>query len=417
VDLAAFDRRLTPGAAAPIGVAVSGGGDSLAALLATQAWAERHDRRVIVLHVDHGLQPDSGAWAARVQTLAAGLGLECRVMPWLDPKPASGLPAAARQARHTLIADAARDVGARVVVFGHTADDVDEGEHMRAEGVTLGHLGEWRPSPVWPAGRGLFLLRPLLGVRRAALRGWLTSLGQTWIEDPANENLASPRIRARRDLASGAPPSADTPIATEDDPTLARLARSAQISEAGSILIYRDLLTAAAEPVARRLLAAAMTCVGGGGQPPRRDRVTALLERLAAPGPVSATLAGAKLFADRQIIFSREAGAYRRGGEPRLRLERANSGVWDGRFALVNAAGAACDVVPLAGRATTLPPFQRIKLKAWPREVRASLPIVIDETGATTCPILAASGAVVAKSLIADRFLAFCGAISKESEI
>src|SRR5262249_20884789 len=122
---------------------------------------------------------------------------------WEGAKPATGLPTAARGARHALLADAARTAGARVILMGHTRDDVLEAAVMRREGVRLGGLAEWSPSPVLPEGRGGFLFRPLLGVRRAALREILAQDGWTWIEDPANQDLRHPRARARALMAAG----------------------------------------------------------------------------------------------------------------------------------------------------------------------------------------------------------------------
>src|SRR5207253_211413 len=61
-DLAPFARLNGP-PGAPVALAVSGGGDSLALLLMAADWAARAGRRLIVLTVDHRLQPQSGRWA------------------------------------------------------------------------------------------------------------------------------------------------------------------------------------------------------------------------------------------------------------------------------------------------------------------------------------------------------------------
>ncbi|MFX8820989.1 ATP-binding protein, partial [Acinetobacter baumannii] len=69
--------------------------------------------------------------------------------------------------------------------MAHTADDVAESAMMRAgDAPGLGHLREWSPSPAWPEGRGVFLLRPLLEVRREALRAWLRDHAIAWFDDP-----------------------------------------------------------------------------------------------------------------------------------------------------------------------------------------------------------------------------------------
>src|SRR5690349_2702698 len=123
---AAFERRLRPDQSAPIAVAFSGGGDSLAALLATKAWADRHARRLLVLTVDHRLRPESADWTLFAGEIANRLGADFRPLSWDEAKPLTGIPAAARAARHRLLADAAREAGAQVVVLGHTADDILE---------------------------------------------------------------------------------------------------------------------------------------------------------------------------------------------------------------------------------------------------------------------------------------------------
>ena len=59
-----LDRRLAAGSTAPIAVALSGGGDSRALALMAADWAQVHGRRLAILTVDHGLNPDSAAWSA-----------------------------------------------------------------------------------------------------------------------------------------------------------------------------------------------------------------------------------------------------------------------------------------------------------------------------------------------------------------
>jgi tRNA(Ile)-lysidine synthase len=76
---------------------------------------------VVSLTVDHQLQPASAAWTADAVAKARALGAEARALAWTGDKPATGLSAAARAARHALLADAARAAGARVLLLGHTA--------------------------------------------------------------------------------------------------------------------------------------------------------------------------------------------------------------------------------------------------------------------------------------------------------
>jgi tRNA(Ile)-lysidine synthase len=414
--LGGLDRRLDPRSAAPIAVAFSGGGDSLAALLVAKLWGDQYGRRLIALHVDHRLQAASGDWSRACPGVCDQLGLGFRRLPWLGDKPDRGLPAAARRARHDLLAAAASEVGARVIIFGHTADDEQEAELMRAEGASLGPMAEWRPSPAWPTGRGLFVLRPLLGVRRAALRAWLSGQGLSWIDDPANDDPRWPRARARARLAQLAPLQ-DGPIDTPDDPALATLARAARFGLGGDITIDRSALTSAPPATRRRFLSAALTCAGGGERPPRGDRLAALADRVASREPVIATLNGAKLVSGDLCQISRETGAYRRHGAPVVVLEPGQAAVWDGRFEVVNRSDLPITIRHLAGQAATLPPDQRAKLRKLPSEVRGGLPAASPSRGPTTCPMLNDHIGLTAKSLVADRLLGVCGVFSKESAL
>jgi tRNA(Ile)-lysidine synthase len=405
----ALDRRLDPTLTTPVAVAFSGGGDSLAALLLTKAWADRCGRRVLALTVDHRLQPDSASWVRFAAETALRIGADFRALSWDIAKPAHGLPAAARAARHRLIAEAARQAGARVVVFGHTADDILEGELMRAEGARLGALREWSPSPVWPEGRDVFLLRPLLDLRRAVIREALSEAGERWIDDPANEDPRSARARARLRLRG----SGGVVFPRGENHDLAALARSATIGPPGFLRMDRRGLRAAPAPAARRVLAAGVLCAGGGERPPRGDRLERLLERVLGPAPFQATLAGAKIVADDALLIVRDAGEARRGGLAPIRLAAGVPDVWDGRFELT-AHSDSFVVRALAGAAAGLDQAQRDGLRAVPAPARPALPLVTGGEAPSFCPILVAKATVGARSLIAARFLAACGAISKE---
>src|SRR5205823_5245039 len=133
---------------APLAVAFSGGGDSLALLILAKSWADRHGRALLALTIDHRLQTDASAWARWCAGRAGQLGVAHQTLVWEGVKPATGLSAAARQARHRLLAAATRAAGASVLLMGHTADDVAESRLMRATGSTVPDARAWSPSPV-----------------------------------------------------------------------------------------------------------------------------------------------------------------------------------------------------------------------------------------------------------------------------
>ena len=410
VDL---DRWLARDIAAPLIIAFSGGGDSLALLLMTQAWAVPAGRRLIAATVDHGLQSAGADWARWCAVRAGALGVEHRTLVWEGEKPIAGLPAAARLARHALLADLARAEGAGAVLMAHTADDVLEARRMRETGASTPTPRSWAPSPVWPEGRGVFISRPLLEQRRADLRAWLTARGETWIEDPANEDSRFARARARAELvrAVTAEIVPDPPAQTQFDTAMA-----ADI--AGALTFPRHAFArAGACGPAGRALSAALLSVSGGARPPRREAVLRLLARLGEGARFSATLAGARLCAeDDRIVICRESGAFRRFGGETQPLAPGEPLVWDGRFELrTDQEGQT--VRPLAGLAARLPKTQRAALAKLPSQARPSLPAIVNQAGLTTCPILAQEPLVSVRSLAWTRFLAAVGAIGDETTL
>ena len=330
-----LDRRLLRDHAAPLAVAFSGGGDSLALLLAAATWAAAAGRRLLVLTVDHRLNPASVGWTRDCAAVAARLEAPFNALAWEGRKPAAGLPAAARAARHALLADAARAAGARTILMGHTADDIAEARRMRATGSTTPEPREWSPSPAWPQGRGLFLLRPLLGVRRQGIRTWLQARGEAWIEDPANADLTYARSRARKALSAGAASDEAPPSISPDEGAATRALAAAYQADAttGDLRVPRQAFRETTGEARRRLVSIACLCAAGTDRPPRRHQVDDIAARLLTDARFTASLAGARIEADlRQVRFRREAGEAARGGLAPLRLAAGATGVWDGRF-------------------------------------------------------------------------------------
>jgi tRNA(Ile)-lysidine synthase len=404
---AALDRRLRADAAWPLAVGFSGGGDSLALLILTLDWARAHGRPVVALTVDHQLNPASAAWTADAVARAQGLGATARALAWTGDKPKAGLSAAARAARHALLADAARAAGARVLLLGHTRDDLAEAAVMRAEGSTVSDPRDWGPSPAWPQGRGVFVLRPLLAVGRGELRDWLRGRGEAWLDDPANEDPRSARAWARRWLAeAAAPPPCPEPLPPPSPTLPPSRGKGEMADEAGYLVLSRQA------PAAH--LAAACLCAAGTVQPPRGARLARLAARLRAGETFTATLAGARIEAAGEAVrLFREPGEARRGGLSPADLPVGEAVVWDGRFELA-AEVAGLAVRPLQGLAARLPLVQRQALKALPPVARPALPAVVDAAGAVTCPILAEASPARARCLVGDRFDAAIGLVDQE---
>ncbi len=399
-------RRLNADDGRPIAVALSGGGDSMALLHLAKAWADGAGRSLVALTIDHGLQADSAAWSRFAAQRAGRLGVAHRTLAWLGDKPNTGLPAAARAARHALLADAARSAGARVILLAHTADDLMEAELMRRMGASAPSPRLWSPSPAWPQGRGVFLLRPLLGHRRADLRNWLARLGETWIDDPANDDPGYSRTLARRRLANC--PTVATP-ADDLEPPVGW--ESIEEGAGGELSAPRKLLTDRPAE-GRRLIGALALCAAGTTRPPATRSLDRMARQLAL-SDFTASLAGARIEArSGRVLFCRETGEQARGGLAPAMLPFGDS-VFDGRF-LLSAVQLGYRVAPLRGLAAQLPAAERDRLRVIPASVRGALPAVISPSGQVSCPALAADGTASARPLGLARLHAALGVIADE---
>jgi tRNA(Ile)-lysidine synthase len=182
------------GAPAPALLACSGGADST---FLAWAWRECPDLPpAVAVVVDHGHRAGSAADAASACARLAALGLAAEVAPATPPAPPDADEAALRAARFAALLAAARRHGAARVLTAHTADDLAETVLLRIlRGTGLRGLAGI------PARRalapGVELLRPLLALRRDALRAALRARGIAWWEDPTN---ADPTANARAHL-------------------------------------------------------------------------------------------------------------------------------------------------------------------------------------------------------------------------
>jgi tRNA(Ile)-lysidine synthase len=202
----------------PVLVACSGGADSVALAAALAFEGRNHRVRIGGVTVDHGLQPGSAERAEATAELMRDLGLDPVLVRTATVRPDGGPEGAARDARYAVLADAAREHGARVAL-GHTLDD-------QAETVLLG-LGRGS-GPRSVAGMveqrvvdGVTWWRPLLAVRRATAREACADQGLPVWDDPWNADPAYTRARLRAEVL----PLLEEVLGGGVAPALARTAR------------------------------------------------------------------------------------------------------------------------------------------------------------------------------------------------
>jgi tRNA(Ile)-lysidine synthase len=179
-------------------LAVSGGPDSVALMWLAARWRRGLARgpRLVAVTVDHGLRPEAAREARDVKRLASALDLPHRTLRWTGAKPKTGLPAAAREARYRLLAQAARVTGATHVLTAHTRDDQAETLLMRLlRGSGIAGLSAMARIT---EREGVALARPLLDVSKSQLIATLTRAKIGFADDPTNRDtdFTRPRLRA-----------------------------------------------------------------------------------------------------------------------------------------------------------------------------------------------------------------------------
>ncbi len=321
-----------------VALAVSGGADSVALMLAAADWAKAHKRLndIYVVSVDHNLRDNSQNEANTVYGDAISMGLNASVLTWQHDGIASNLQEQARKARYELMAQFCRAHNIKAVLTAHHKDDQVETLLMRlAHGSGLdGLVGMRDDVQVF----GVRVLRPLLDIKRDALRQFVRSQKANWVDDPSNSNQAFERVRVRDGIKAleraemsleGLPLSAKrlarAQIALENETD--RLMQSAvEVFQTGYAQIDRVKFENASAEISIRLLKRLVVWASGGNSPVQLSEIERAFDGLMAGQDIKMTLSGS-VIAPRQktILIGREFG----------RMEKAvvqSNGVWDGRF-------------------------------------------------------------------------------------
>eukprot|EP01030_Chromulinospumella_sphaerica_P004237 gene4237-4148_t len=211
--------------ALPLAVALSGGADSTALLLAC---ARRWPGRVLAIHIHHGLQAAADGFEQHCVALCHQLGVPLRVQR-LDARPAPGQSPE----------DAAP-------IAQHADDQVETLLLALSRGAGVAGLAAMPAQ--WERG-GLVWHRPLLQVAASDVRQWLKAQGQAWVEDPTNRDERYTRNRIRAQLL----PVLETVFPSFRDTFARSAANAAQATELLQELAQQDLLQVGQPPKIKAL--------------------------------------------------------------------------------------------------------------------------------------------------------------------
>lgn len=316
-----------------LGLAVSGGADSLCLAILTQAWVQSQNGAATAFIVDHGLRPESRAEAEATLGRLASLGLPARILTLAGLAPGSAISERARAARYAALQAACHEAGILDLALGHHAADQAETllmRHLRGSGPD--GLAGMAPMVETP---GLRLLRPLLSLPPGRLRATLAQAGLAWAEDPTNHDLhyTRARLRALRADAAGSGPATRALVAAtafhardraeREAETALWLGRHAVIRPEGFALLPDHDWPPAA-------LSALLRLIGGSAYPPDPAAVALLAAAPRAAIGRGLSLHGVLLRPTGRLgggfLLCREAAAM---APPVL---AAAGAVWDGRF-------------------------------------------------------------------------------------
>ncbi len=299
-----------------LGVAVSGGPDSLALLLLAAA---AFPGEVEAATVDHGLRPEGAAEAAYVAKLCATLCTPHRTLPVAVAAGGEGVQANARTARYLALAGWMAERGLALLLTAHHADDQAETLLMRLNrGAGVAGLAGVRARRTLPGGA--LLCRPLLGWRREALVALVRAAGVEPVDDPGNRDQAYDRARLRARLAGAdwldlpalARSAAVLAEAEEALEATARRLEAERVEARDGVVVLRP--DGVPAELLRRLLLECLRRVAPGAAP-RGAQLTGLAEGLSEGRTL--TLAG---------VRCRGGGAWRFDRAPARRRQRRSDG-------------------------------------------------------------------------------------------
>lgn len=374
-----------------LGVAVSGGGDSMALLDLIIAYARDTDLPFEVITVDHGLRTAAFEEAKFVAIYCAKHGVPHETKRWHRATADGNLQAEARNARYALISEWAKSRKIDCVALGHTEDDLAETMLMRlarksgVDGLSAMERMFMRDGIRW--------VRPLLSVSRHILRDHLKDRDMAWIEDPSNENRDFERIKARDALSALAPLGIDAS-------TLATVGHQMAMSrnalnyyarqeaerlldeESGDVILTRHVIPAIPIDIERRLLIASLQWIGGAEYAPRQRALIDLQTALAL-GQERHTLSGCLLTHSNSETTDSQKLRITREFNAVKDLRCSTDELWDGRWRLEGQHSADFEIRAL-GEAVTDTPWRETGM---PRTSLVASPAVWRDETLISAPV------------------------------
>ena len=329
-----FDNLTAHNNCKQVGVAVSGGGDSIALMSMLSTWCRDKEIQLAAVSVDHGIRWEASSECQLAAALAKKLGIHHQILEW-QPTKHGNLQNNARNARYQLIRDWSLSHGIDCVFLAHTMDDQAETlliNLSRGSGVD-----GLCAMPAEIHRNGICWLRPLLNIRRSQLRDYLQDRQIEWADDPSNIDSKFDRVKVRKLLQQ----TSELGLTVERLATTASRMQDAKLvlesvadeaatncagwTELGEIQFNHQFWTLP-QDIKLRLAADALQAVSGSAY---RPRIKSLMTALEQAKRTAVTLSGCFIrpIENDGILVMREYAA--------CRNPVAASATWDLRWRLV----------------------------------------------------------------------------------
>lgn len=284
---------------AVVAVAVSGGGDSMALLLALHHYVQQSNLtvKIVALTVDHKLRADAAIEAKQVAQWCQDLGIEHHILVWqFEQMPHSGIQQKARDARYQLMGAFCVAQNIKKLFVAHNLEDNAETFLMRLKrGAGLRGLGSIAQIMQRDVdGQSVEIVRPFLSLKRADLRRYLQQYEQAWFDDVSNQNEKFERVQIRKFLSQN-----DVVTSENVAQSARRLARADEALEfylesfwqtkveflpLGIAHVTANDFATLPEELKLRLLARLIWTIGGRDNPPRWQKIEGLLQQIRGGG-------------------------------------------------------------------------------------------------------------------------------------
>ena len=267
-----------------LAVAVSGGVDSVCLL----CWLAKMGLNIVALHVNHGLREVATTEEEYVKNLCTKLNVPCQTFHWTGKKPTTGLEAAARDARYKFMTDWCHENGVRYLVLAHQADDQIETFLMNL-GRGSGIYGLAGMQSVAQRD-GIYMLRPLLDVKRSELIKYCDDNNIKYYHDAMNDDTQYTRVRIRKNRNL-----MDSKLGISDDRILLAIKNLGRVRDAlvaevdalvesvrcrGGGMFSQSFLFDLGDDIRLKFLGTLIKNIGGDSYQPRLKSLNAALDKL-----------------------------------------------------------------------------------------------------------------------------------------